>query len=224
MSMRNMLLAGGMLAVAAPLMAQDASKICMAIGHIEDGQWAEYETDAKGPDGQSISALRFAVVGGEEVAGKEHLWYEFSAMTERGPLVVQFLVPGYPFDPTEIRGMIMKAGDGPALKLPAQMVAAAQQQIGSNPLVAMAEECQNAELVGEEKITVPAGTFRATHIRDATGAGEAWISTNVPFGLVKVREQDGVTMVLTGHGEDAESSIKETPQELPMAPGMDRKP
>lgn len=223
MSIRNLLLAGAMLAVAAPLAAQDAAKLCMAIGHMQNGQWAEFETDAKGPNGERIEGFRFAVVGDEDVGGTSHLWYEFSARTEQGPLIVQFLVPGFPFEPTDIRSMVMKAGDDPAVKLPKQMLAMASGQMGTNPMVKMADECQGAELVGEEDITVPAGTFHTTHIRDAGGGGEAWISEDIPFGLVKVRETGGMTMALVGHGTDATSSITETPQEFTM-PGMGRQP
>jgi hypothetical protein len=95
--------------------------------------------------------------------------------------------------------------------------------------------CADLTKVGEETVTVPAGTFKTTHYhfksdRNVNGMqisseGDVWVNPDVPFGMVKesgktsgMRGEQEMTMVLTATGKDAKSSITETPQE--MGPGM----
>ena len=60
------------------------------------------------------------------------------------------------------------------------------------------------------------GTFETEHYRvTEPEPAEAWLSRDVPFGIVKMTGPDGVSMALTGHGTDAQSSITETPQKMP---------
>jgi hypothetical protein len=49
------------------------------------------------------------------------------------------------------------------------------------------------------------------HPREGT---EAWVRPELYFGLVRVLMKDGSTMVLTGHGAGAKSSITEQPREM----------
>jgi len=44
-----------------------------------------------------------------------------------------------------------------------------------------------------------------------------WVSTDVPFGIVKMVDEDGYGVVLTAYGNDAVPAITEVPQ---MFPGM----
>jgi hypothetical protein len=63
-------------------------------------------------------------------------------------------------------------------------------------------------------VTVPAGSIKALHMKDSEG-GEAWMSRDVPFGVVKAHLKEGEDLVLTGRGMDAKSSITEKPVEMP---------
>jgi hypothetical protein len=68
---------------------------------------------------------------------------------------------------------------------------------------------------------VPAGTFDAWHVvlTEGDGQGDFWVSGDVPFGIVKGSRAGSGEMVLAGYGQDAKSSITETPREMPAMPG-----
>jgi hypothetical protein len=70
------------------------------------------------------------------------------------------------------------------------------------------------DLVGWEQITVPAGTFRALHLKSAQEQTEAWVLPDLYFGMLKATMKDGSAMVLTDRGSDAKSSITETPRRM----------
>jgi len=91
------------------------------------------------------------------------------------------------------------------------------QQLGANNFAAdIVKSCETAEKIGDESITVPAGSFDTEHYRITTPeTAEAWISAAVPFGIVKMNSPEGVSMELLGHGKDALSSITETPRKMP---------
>ena len=70
---------------------------------------------------------------------------------------------------------------------------------------------ENAELVGTESVTVPAGTFSCQHYHMKDGSGDGWISDKVtPWGLVKSQGKDS-TIVLTKVITDAKDRITGTP-------------
>ena len=50
---------------------------------------------------------------------------------------------------------------------------------------------------------------------------EAWISPDVPFGIVQGTVPEGGLLVLKAFGTDAESSIPEEPQMMPGMGGVD---
>jgi hypothetical protein len=69
--------------------------------------------------------------------------------------------------------------------------------------------------VGTESVTVPAGKFEARHYQSAEYKSDSWVSSDVPFALVKsVGEKHD--MALASHGAGAQSSITEKPQEMPV--------
>jgi hypothetical protein len=105
-----------------------------------------------------------------------------------------------------------------------QILQMMRSQIPDNPSMQAATRCGEGEVIGWEEVTVPAGTFRALHLRPAPEDGtqtDVWASPDVPFGMVRVimTGTEGSEIVLVGHGTDATSSITETPQEMP---GMGR--
>jgi hypothetical protein len=137
----------------------------------------------------------------------------------KGPkarMVMQMLVPGLGYQAGGVRAMIMKSGDEPAMRMPDEMVRMMGGRMGQNLAADMARKCQEMELVGWEQVTVPAGSFRALHVRSATDQTEGWVAPELYFGLLRAKMKDGSTMELTGRGTDAKSSITETPQTMPF--------
>jgi hypothetical protein len=132
---------------------------------------------------------------------------------------MQMLVPGPGARATSIHGMIVKVGSQPAMKLSPQMLGMMGSHMAQdNIALEFARQCATGRVVGPETVTVPAGSIPAIHVKSAD-SGEAWLAKDIPFGLVKAIGKQG-TLVLTGHGSDAKSSIVETPQDMPMIPGM----
>ena len=197
----------GLVIGATGLRGQDHSAVCNAVGNAEAGAWSAYDfTDAA--SGRS-GTLRFAVVNRD---GNDS-WYEMQATTDEGKIVVQMLVPGFPFTPDQVTEVIFKAPGQPAMRVPSQAISMMQQQMAGNPILDFAENCAGAEDLGEETVEVPAGSFQTFHIRNPADQGEAWISMDVPFGMIKAAGEG--TIVLTGYGDDAVSAITEEPQSMP---------
>jgi len=171
------------------------------------GSWVEYR--------MKEGSMRLAILGRETRNGKESIRLEMAMTGGRGgPAIVQMLVPGWPYEMSGVEELIVKAGNQPAMRMNAQMMGMMR---GMMPKDAMAEACRNNRTVkvGDETITVPAGTFRTEHYRDPESGVDVWISREVPFALVRVTQKNGEEMVLTGKGSDARSQITETPQEMP---------
>ena len=182
------------------------------MGNAEVGDWSSY--DFTDPESGQDGTLRFAVVNRD---GSD-FWYEMQAATAEGQVIIQMLVPAFPFTPDQVTDVIFKAPGQPAMRMPSQMLGMMRQQMAGNPMFDFAENCAAAEDLGEETVEVPAGTFETFHIRNAGDMGEAWISLDVPFGMIKA-EAEG-TVVLTGYGDNAVSAITEEPQSMPGMGGM----
>jgi len=188
------------------LAAQDASQICAELAEYTIGQWAEYRVTAPGME---PGTLRLALVGEEEVDGTNHLWYEMQMGSQMGPMVIQLLVPGYPYDGGEVKRAFLQMGPAPAAELPPETLAMMRQQAGGGNMSGGAiEDCERAENVGDEEVSVPAGSFDSVHLRTTEDAVyDMWVSPKVPFGVIKFVSPDRGDMVLTGSGLDAEPAI-----------------
>ena len=195
---------------AATLSAQSLVEACEALRHITVGQWAEYQISS--PDPQGNGQARFAIVDVEEVDGEEYYWHEMRMAAPMGTMVMQMLVPSYPYSSSEIHSAVMQMGDQRAMEVPDQMLTMMQGEGSRDPAKEIAEHCSEAELVAEESITVAAGTFDALHLRipSASDLSDLWVSVDLPFGLIKVTGP-GVEISLLGHGLEATSSIGERP-------------
>ncbi len=216
---RTLLSAAALVVVAVnPLAAQDRAAACAAVSDSEIGYWAEF--DLSGAPGAEVSSLRFALV--ERPAEADKTWYEFSAVTNQGQVVVQLDVPGWPFDSNDVTGVIIKMAGQPAMRMPNEMISMMQQQMGENPMADFAEKCASSEVMGNESVDVAAGTFSTVHLKSDDDGSEAWISPDVPFGIVKGTVPDGGVLELKGFGRDAESSIPEEPQMMPGMGGTNR--
>ena len=185
------------------------------------GAWSEYQT-ARG-------TMRMAYLGHE--SGGDRLQMQMT--TDRGAMIAQLLVDGFPFDASGIHEAVMKMGDRPAMKLPAEMF----QRMGNTGGLTK-EMCGDLTKVGSESVTVPAGTFHTTHYtfkssrtvngNAVTSSGDLWISSDVPFGMVKMtgtmsggmRGDQPMTMTLTSTGKGATSAITEKPVEMGGMGGM----
>ncbi len=201
-----------------PLAAQSVADLCRSLGRdFAVGQWVQYEmTASQIPDGRA--ELRFAIVGTEPAAGGEHYWFELMMNSSQGTYISQFLVPGFPYELGDVQAVVMKMGDQPAMKMPKEMLGMMRQMGNQNQAMEITKKCDDAEEVGWESVTVPAGTLRALHLKVKDGSGELWVTDELPFGMVKWVGTEGEQMALKDHGKDAESSITETPQEMPGMP------
>jgi len=175
------------------------------------GGWAEWRA--------SRGSARFALIGSEQKEGKTLYRLEMSGGGENGG-VMQVVVPNFPFQMDAAEELVMMRPGSPAMKLSGPMLEMMKANIRQrpNPTLDLASRCASLAVVGEESVTVPAGTFKTRHLKDATTGDEVWVSENVPFGLVKhVGKESGET-VLVATGADAKSAITGTPIE--MGPGM----
>lgn len=168
-----------------------------------------------GAEGQR-SLIRFAVVGTETVDARQHYWVE--VVTEppglTGEVVVQMLVPFYPFDTRNIKGYIVQMPGAVPQRVPETFLNQ-MLEASATPGAGWREQCESARQTGTEEITVPAGSFRARHYEGEQTA-EVWLA-DVPFGIVKLIQPQG-TMELVGHGTDARSSLRGEPEELRIPP------
>ncbi len=70
--------------------------------------------------------------------------------------------------------------------------------------------CEGVTPAGEETVEVPAGSFKTTKLHNAKYESDAWVSSKVPFYMVKtVGKDDDLSLAKVGDG--AKSSITETP-------------
>jgi hypothetical protein len=166
------------------------------------GSGAAYEIDNK--DKGDKTAMEIAIVGKESVGGKDTYWYEMSMDQTRagGQMIIKTLmVTGA--DGVQASRIIMQMPNRPPMEMPAQMV----HQGHSQPT----DVRSDAEDLGSETITVPAGTFVCEHYRSKNDAGDTWVSQKVsPYGMVK-HESKNTTMVLTKVITDAKDKITGTP-------------
>jgi hypothetical protein len=178
------------------------------------GQWARFEFDGFG---SVTMTARYAIVGTEPVDGVEHYWLEFEVPMPTGntSMIFKLLIPGWPYESESVRGAVMKMStDLPAMEAPPEMAMNMGKDNLSDPLVLACAEDEATP----DSVTVPAGTFTATRNSPRSYGRDVWLSSEVPFGLVKTAEPDGKGLRLLEFGTGAESAITETPQRMPGGP------
>jgi hypothetical protein len=171
------------------------------------GGWSEYQMTTKG---NPPTKMKVAVVGKEG----EAYWYETVMEGGReGRTITKMLVSGNPEDQKNIKRMIFKQGNEPAMEMPVEMMQQSSKGQG-----------QTGKIIdkGTETIKVPAGTFKTQHsqYQDAEGVVDTWMYKDVsPYGMIKSQSKD-MEMVLVGYGTGAKTLITETPQkfEMPQMP------
>ncbi len=198
------------------LQTPDKDKICRDVQHrpMTVGQWANYAWTGGRMDG---GTMRFAIVGTEAQEGTTYYWYEMTITDPKqgakGKTIIQLLVPGLDYPAGGLRAVVMKNGDDPATRMPDQVVRMMGGRIATNPTAEITRRCLEMDVVAWEDVAVPAGTFHALHLRHPGDQTEAWVRSELYFGVVKIVTKDGV-MVLTGHGSGAKPSITEQPRPM----------
>jgi hypothetical protein len=171
------------------------------------GAWSEWQTGS--------SSTRIAVVGSEKLNGAT--LYEIE-LSNGGQGTMQLLVPGFPWNMDQVQQMIMQRPGQPPMRVSGDMLAMMRQHVpaGQGGMADLARRCAAMTVVGVETVTVPAGTYKATHLKDKNGE-EVWASGDVAFAVVKHTGPNGTT-VLAATGKDAKSGLTGTP--VDMNPGM----
>lgn len=171
------------------------------------GGWSEYQTTGKGAQ---PTKMKIAVVGKEGDA----YWYE-SVMEggKEGRMISKMLVSGDPGGTKNVKRIIVKVGNEPAMEMPVQMMG--QRDQAEEPKGKLVDK-------GTETVKVPAGTFTAKHMQyqDGDMIVDTWVQKDIsPYGMVKSQSKD-MEMVLIGYGTGATTLITETPQkfEMPQMP------
>jgi hypothetical protein len=167
------------------------------------GSWAEYQVKAE--QSQAPTKMKIAIVGKEGTS----YWYE-TMMQGQEKVVTKFLVSGDPEDQKNVKRMIMKPGNEPAMEMPV-MGMGRQPSKPQQPKGKLTDK-------GMENITVPAGTFKARHFQyqDGKDVVDTWVTEKVPpYGIVKSQSKE-FEMVLSSFGTGAKSLITETPRKMQM--------
>jgi hypothetical protein len=171
------------------------------------GGWSEYEMTTKSGE---PSKMKIAIVDKEG----DGYWYETVMEGGRqGRNIVKMLVSGNPGESKNVKRMIMKTGNRPAMEMPVEMMQ--QSSRGQEPKGKIIDK-------GNETIKVPAGSFSTKHMQYQEGENvvDTWVYKEVsPYGVIKSQSKD-LEMVLIGYGTGAKTLITETPQkfEMPQMP------
>jgi hypothetical protein len=212
-SMRRVLAFALLLPSATPFVAQ-AQDACADVPKFfarppKIGEWGELTWEKK--DKADPERIRMAVVKEEQRQGKKMYWLQM-VITEKANgkrTVMQMLTP---WEQSSLMGqnaveVVMKIGDQPAMKMGAELGKAAASRADWR------EACADSKFVGEESVTVPAGTFRARHYSGPEG--DTWASMEAPvWHLVKMTTKEGTTMVLSSTGTGATNEITEQPVDM----------
>jgi hypothetical protein len=212
--LRRLAVAAAVVVLAAPsARAQNLPAICERAIHPPVGAWSEYRQVGGREDG---STFRVAVVGKESRGGTPYLWVEAEMHgLVMGPgnghpvtVISKALVPDLDRGMGHAQERIMKFGDQPAMEMPAE-----QSRFTGTSGSDILSGCRSAKVVGWERVTVPAGTFRALHVKDADGNGDTWVDPDLPLAVVKGSSRGGQSdMELTAHGTGAHSQITGKPR------------
>jgi hypothetical protein len=194
--------------------ASGVGELCGGSISLTDGQWARFAVDAAFMKDRLDS--RYAIVGTEG----SHYWMEYEVVvpTGMGAIIMKILIPGWPYTEGGVKRAMMQLPAVPGMEAmpPVEMPPSSIQKDDLADPIRMA--CAEAEKGVAESVTVTAGTFSATRIAVRSLGKDVWLSSEVPFGIVKMADADGYGMELMAFGSDAEAGITAEPQTIP---GMD---
>jgi hypothetical protein len=147
------------------------------IWHPVVGSGGAYETT--GPDGSKLR-MEVSIVGKEDLGGKTGYWLETAVKDPKGGEVY--------FKDLMISASKDLAYAKRVMQRPGQDAIEFDMSVNAGERMWTLSDIRGeAELVGTETISVPAGTFACEHYRLRGGWGDAWVSDKVsPWGLVKM--------------------------------------
>jgi hypothetical protein len=194
--------------------AASIGEFCSGSISLSEGQWARFAVDA--PFIKDRLDSRYAIVGME---GSDYwLEYEIAVPMGNGTTIMKVLIPSWPYAEGAVkRAMIqlptVEGMEGmPPMEMPPSSI---KRDDPANPIRMACAELENGV---EEPLTVTAGTFSTTRIPLRRLGKDIWLSSEVPFGIVKFADEDDKGMELIAFGSDAEPGITAEPQKIP---GMD---
>lgn len=203
-----------LLMAGAPVMAQFGMQMPQfgGVWNPVVGSGAAYEiTNVK--DNQK-STFQMAVVSKDDATGG--YWVEIQMTMSNGQsMLMKSLMVKSGAQIQVTRTIIQIPGRGP-MELPAGMMGGGGMgSRGAAPAAPLSSDFRSeAELVGNESITTPAGTFDAAHWRKKDGTANVWlIPAAGPWGFVKAVTTDS-SIVLTKVITDAKDQITGTPQQM----------
>jgi hypothetical protein len=217
-SLRRVVWLGLAMGIAVPLWADgkpldqwgDLLRRYGSTAQVKPGAWAIYRIHtAETPETLSTLQMKMSCVGAEKVDNQEGLWLEMESTVVREDndsmrMIAKMLVIQEPSQEPWIRKVILQFGDQPPVAI-------------NPPLDSLTEESKPpiAAVIGDETVTVPAGTFLCKHLRETTDQNDTldiFVSQDVAlFGIVKAQASDG-EVELIGHGATgATSQIKGEP-------------
>jgi hypothetical protein len=179
------------------------------------GSGAAYEIQNE----QTKNQIEIAVVGKESVDGKDGFWMEYAGAVpgSNGQGDAQFvskILMVLDGPNTEVRRMIMQMPGRPPMEMPMQMIQRGQDQ------QRQADIRKDAQDLGKESVTTPAGSFDCEHYKMKNG-GDIWVSEAVhPWGMVKMKNET-TEIILVKTIADAKDKITGEPQPfnpMQMAP------
>ncbi len=178
------------------------------------GSGASYQVDAK----TGKTEMEITVVGQEDVGGKPGFWVEMGMTPNAGGQMYVKNLMVLDGKNTSISRMILQMAGQPPMEMPGAMM---NRNLAAAPTTDVRDQ---AEHVGTEDVTTPAGTFSCEHYRSAKDAGDIWLSTKVtPWGLVKA-SGNGQTIVVDRVISDAKDHITGTPKPFDPAEMMRQRP
>lgn len=204
------------LALAGISVSAKAQNACLKdITFPEVGRWAEYKALYNNKDPYTV---RYAVIGSEKRGGQalQRVELRMTGAEKNRNMIYQMLVPGSLVEMGNVQEIVFKAGDKPAMKLNGMMMKMIRTQLEKQNFYS--DICKDVSLVGKEKVIVPAGEFQTRHYRNTKYEGDTWVSSEVPFSLIKAVGKNH-QLELTALGKGAKSSITEKPQEMPGMTG-----
>lgn len=179
------------------------------------GSGALYQLDGK----QGKSEIEYAIVGTESVAGKPGHWLEMAIKSNEGLTVMKTLMV-MDSNSLQMKRMIMQPPGEDPMEFPMEMM----MRGGGGRDTQTADLRNDAELVGSETITVPAGTFTCQHYRMKDKSSDVWVAEKVaPYGLVKMTSKDG-NMTLVKVLTNAKTKIRGTPRKFDPMEMMRQRP
>ncbi len=168
------------------------------------GNGAVYETEQN----QKKSTMEMTVVGAEPADGKDAYWLEMGNADQRSGAMayVKMLVTK---DDFQFHRMIIQRPGQTPMENPINPAMRQQSRVN--------DEMEKWHKVGQETITVPAGTFLCDHWTKDDGKGDVWASSKVsPMSMVKETSPTN-SMVLIKVITDAKDHITGTPTKFDPA-------